>query len=59
MTTMQVTKETAAQKLAAFLHHEMSLAQLVDWAESGLLDGEFAGQGPVHPRGSHLDRFPY
>ncbi len=41
---MQFTKETAAQKLATFLHHEISLAQLVDWAETALLDGEFADQ---------------
>jgi len=41
---MQVTKQTAAQKLTAFLHHEISLAQLVDWAETALLDGEFADQ---------------
>jgi hypothetical protein len=39
-----VTKQTAAQKLTAYLHHELSLAQLVDWAESTLLDGEFADQ---------------
>ena len=39
---MLVTKQTAAEKLAAFLHHELSLAQLVDWAETALLDGEFA-----------------
>jgi hypothetical protein len=41
---MLVTKQTAAQQLTAFLHHELSLAQLVDWAESALLDGEFAEQ---------------
>ena len=41
---MLVTKQTAAQKLTAYLHHELSLAQLVDWAETALLDGEFAEQ---------------
>jgi hypothetical protein len=41
---MLVTKRTAAEKLTAFLHHEISLAQLVDWAETALLDGEFADQ---------------
>ena len=41
---MLVTRETAAQKLTAHLHHELSLAQLVDWAETALLDGEFADQ---------------
>jgi hypothetical protein len=41
---MQITRHVAAQKLTAFLHHELSLAQLVDWAETALLDGEFADQ---------------
>jgi hypothetical protein len=41
---MLVTKQTAAQKLTAYLHHEVSLAQLVDWAETALLDSEFADQ---------------
>jgi hypothetical protein len=41
---MLVTKQTAAGKLTAYLHHEMSLAQLVDWAETTLLDSEFADQ---------------
>ena len=41
---MKVTKQSAAQKLTAYLHHEISLAQLVDWAETALLDGEFADQ---------------
>jgi len=41
---MLVTKQTAAQKLTAFLHHELSLAQLADWAETALLEGEFAEQ---------------
>ena len=39
---MTITKQTVADKIAAYLHHEMTLAQLVDWAENALLDGEFA-----------------
>jgi hypothetical protein len=39
---MQITRRTAAEKLTAYLHHQMSLTQLVDWAESALLSGEFA-----------------
>lgn len=39
---MQVTKQIAAQQLAAYLHHELSLAQLVEWAEAALQEGEFA-----------------
>jgi hypothetical protein len=41
---MLVTKQSAAERLTAFLHHKISLAQLVDWAETALLDGEFADQ---------------
>jgi hypothetical protein len=39
---MTITKQTVADKIAAYLHHEMTLAQLVDWAESTLMDGELA-----------------
>jgi len=41
---MLVTRQTVAQKLAAYLHHELSLAQLVSWAEDAVQDGEFAEQ---------------
>ena len=37
---MPITKQTVAEKLAAYLHHELTLAQLVDWAETALMDGE-------------------
>ncbi|HEV7405950.1 MAG TPA: hypothetical protein VGO11_23595 [Chthoniobacteraceae bacterium] len=39
---MAITKQAVAEKLAAWLHHELTLAQLVDWAEGVLLDGELA-----------------
>jgi hypothetical protein len=39
---MTITKQTVADKIAAYLHHEMTLAQLVDWAENALMDGELA-----------------
>jgi cobyrinic acid a,c-diamide synthase len=39
---MTITKQTVADKIAAYLHHEMTLAQLVDWAEDAMMDGEFA-----------------
>lgn len=39
---MTITKKTAADQIAAYLRHEITLAQLVDWAESALMDGEFA-----------------
>ena len=38
---MLVTRETVAEKLAAYFRHEISLAELVDWAESAMMEGEF------------------
>jgi hypothetical protein len=37
-----ITKQIVAGRIAAYLHHELTLAQLVDWAEQALSDGEFA-----------------
>ncbi|MSU04665.1 MAG: hypothetical protein EXS23_05435 [Pedosphaera sp.] len=37
---MTITKQTVADQIAAYLHHEMTPAQLVDWAENALMDGE-------------------
>ena len=42
MSTMVITKQTVAEKIAAYLRHEISLAQLVDWAEAALMDGDLA-----------------
>jgi hypothetical protein len=39
---MTITKQTVADQIAAYLHHEMTLAQLVDWSERALMDGELA-----------------
>ena len=39
---MTITKKTVANKTAAYLHHEMTLAQLVDWSENVLMEGELA-----------------
>jgi hypothetical protein len=36
-----ITKKTVAEKIAAYLHHEITLPQLVDWAERAL-EGELA-----------------
>jgi cobyrinic acid a,c-diamide synthase len=38
---MTVTKQTVADKLAAYLRHDLTLDQLVDWAERAMMDGEF------------------
>jgi cobyrinic acid a,c-diamide synthase len=39
-----ITRQTVANQIAAYLHHELSLAELVDWAERALIDAEFAGE---------------
>jgi hypothetical protein len=39
---MTITKQIVANKIAAYLHHEITVAQLVDWSERALLDGELA-----------------
>ena len=39
---MTITKKTVADKIAAYLHHEITPAQLVDWAENAIMDGELA-----------------
>ena len=38
---MAITRETVAHKLAAYLHHEIPLADLVDWAQMAMMEGEF------------------
>jgi hypothetical protein len=38
---MVVTRQAVADMIAAHLRHEITLAQLVDWAERCLLDDEF------------------
>jgi hypothetical protein len=40
-----VTRESVAEKLGAYLRHDLSLAALVDWAESALMKNEF---DPAH-----------
>ena len=42
---MTITKQTVADQLAAYLHHELTLGQLVDWSERALLDGELVERG--------------
>jgi len=37
---MHITKQTVAEKLVAHLHHGLTLVQLVDWAETALMDGD-------------------
>ena len=39
---MIITRQTVADKIADHLHHDITQAQLVDWAENALLESEFA-----------------
>lgn len=36
-----ITNQTVADQIAAYLHREITAAQLVDWAETALMEGEF------------------
>lgn len=37
----KITRDIVARKLAAYLHHEIRREELVDWAETALMDAEF------------------
>jgi cobyrinic acid a,c-diamide synthase len=39
---MAISKQTVAGKIAAYLRHDISLAELVSWAEDALMEGDFA-----------------
>ncbi len=39
-----ITKQLVVRQLLAYLHHELTLLQLVNWAENALMDGSF----PAH-----------
>jgi len=38
---MVITRQTVAEQLSAYLHHELSLGNLVSWAETALMEDEF------------------
>ena len=42
---MLITKKIVADKIAAYLHHEITLEKLVDWAEHALMEDEFDESG--------------
>ena len=42
-----ITKQQTAQQLLNYLNHQITLAQLVDWAENAILQG---GVEPAHAR---------
>ena len=37
----QLTREMVVRKLAAYLHHELSLDDLVAWANAAMMEGGF------------------
>lgn len=41
MSTMLITRKMIAEKIAAYLHHQIDLANLVDWAERQLVEEDF------------------
>ena len=41
---MVIMKQTVADKIAAYLRHDILLAELVSWAEEAMMEGEFAEQ---------------
>lgn len=42
---MLITKKIVADKIAAYLHHDITLAQLVDWAEHAMMEDGFEESG--------------
>ncbi len=42
---MTITSKKVADKIEAYLHHRISLADLVDWAENAMMGADFAAQG--------------
>lgn len=41
---MKVTRQTVANKLIKYLHHEITLDKLVNWAESVMMESDFEDQ---------------
>ncbi|MBW1696982.1 MAG: hypothetical protein JRH18_18215 [Deltaproteobacteria bacterium] len=38
---MKITNKEVAKKLIDYLHHEITLTELVDWAEDVMMDADF------------------
>ena len=41
---MKVTRQKLAKQLIKYLDHRITLAELVDWAESVMMEGDFEEQ---------------
>ena len=46
---MQITAQVVAGKIREYLAHGVSSTELVDWAETALIDAEFEAEDPNHP----------
>ncbi len=38
---MRITRQKIARKLIDYLHHRMTLTELVDWAETAMMEADF------------------
>jgi hypothetical protein len=38
---MKITRQKTAQKLIDYIYHRITLAELVDWAESAMMESDF------------------
>ena len=47
---MTITSKKVADKIGAYLHHRISLAELVDWAERAMMDAGFETRNANHIR---------
>ena len=41
---MTITRKKVADKLAAYLHHRITLSELVAWAEQAMREGDFGSR---------------
>lgn len=41
---MKITRQKVAQKLIYYLHHRITLTELVDWAEWAMMEADFEEQ---------------
>jgi hypothetical protein len=39
---MAITSKNVADRMGAYLHHQLTLEELVNWAENQMMEGEFA-----------------
>ena len=47
---MTITRKKVADKIGAYLHHRISLADLVDWAEQAMMGASFGTRNGEHIR---------